>query len=155
MPGPDDSRVKAYRKQAGDGTLPPVLLWWVSGLDCHLILDGHARLAAAVAESVEPPLLQLHRTMAGEDRAARIDDAVDSYERELARFAGLRTLHGPTLPDGAATAGPQLVRLLHELNTATRLTWARPLPGGEERWRRIAKDVTCGRDVSRGRWPRY
>ncbi|MYX98297.1 hypothetical protein GT045_26700 [Streptomyces sp. SID486] len=43
--------------------LPPVLLWWASGLDCHLVLDGHARLAAAIAESLEPPLLQLHRTV--------------------------------------------------------------------------------------------
>ncbi|MBV1949955.1 hypothetical protein [Streptomyces sp. BV129] len=155
VPGPDDSRVKAYRKQARDGTLPPVLLWWVSGLDCHLILDGHARLAAAIAESVEPPLLQLHRTVPRDDRAARIDDAVDSYERELARFAELRTVHGPTVPDGAATAGPQLVRRLHDLDTATRLTWAWPLPGGEEGWRRIAEDVTSGRGVSRGRWARY
>ncbi|MEU7076007.1 hypothetical protein AB0B30_38445 [Streptomyces narbonensis] len=47
MPDPGDSRVKAYPKQAREGTLPPVLLWWVSGLDCHLILDGHAGLAAA------------------------------------------------------------------------------------------------------------
>ncbi|MGB8939405.1 MAG: hypothetical protein WCD21_04060 [Streptomyces sp.] len=44
MPRADDPRVKAYRKQARDGTLPPVLLWWVSGLDCHLVLDGHAGL---------------------------------------------------------------------------------------------------------------
>ncbi|MBO3737955.1 hypothetical protein [Actinoplanes flavus] len=28
--GPSDGRVKAYRKQARDGSLPPVLLWWAS-----------------------------------------------------------------------------------------------------------------------------
>ncbi|MFF5725047.1 hypothetical protein [[Kitasatospora] papulosa] len=106
MPGPGDSRVKAYRKQAREGTLPPVLMWWVSGLDCHLILDGHARLAAAIAESVEPPLLRLHRAVARDDLAVRIDDAVGFYESELTRFAGLRTVHGPTVPDGAATTGP-------------------------------------------------
>ncbi|MET9378657.1 hypothetical protein ABZX98_31735 [Streptomyces sp. NPDC002992] len=54
LPDTDDGRVKAYRKQAREGILPPVLLWWVSGLDCHLLLDGHARLAAAIAEDVEP-----------------------------------------------------------------------------------------------------
>ncbi|MBD0421607.1 hypothetical protein H0H10_21045 [Streptomyces sp. TRM S81-3] len=149
MPGPGDSSVKAYRRQAREGTLPPVLLWWVSGLDCHLILDGHARLAAAIAESIEPPLLQLHRTVPRDDLAARIDDAVGFYEDELARFAGLRAVHGPAVPDGAATAGPQLVRLLHDLNTAAQLTWAWPLPGGEARWRRVAQEVTAGQD-----WPR-
>ncbi|MER6029508.1 hypothetical protein [Streptomyces sp. NPDC001851] len=148
MPGADDSRVKAYRKQAREGTLPPVLLWWVSGLDCHLILDGHARLAAAIAESVEPPLLQLHRTVPRDDLAARTDEAVGFYEHELARFAELRAVHGPTVPDGAATAGPQLVRLLHDLDTAEQPTWAWPLPGGEDQWRRIAREVTEGQD-----WP--
>ncbi|MFE9446302.1 hypothetical protein ACFYO2_47135 [Streptomyces sp. NPDC006602] len=128
MPDADDSRVKAFRKQAREGTLPPILLWWVSGLDCHLILDGHARLAAAIAESVEPPLLQLHRTVPRDDLAARIDEAVGFYEHELARFAELRAVHGPTVPDGAATASPQLVRCLHGLNTAEQLTWAGPCP---------------------------
>ncbi|MEU4035674.1 hypothetical protein [Streptomyces collinus] len=149
MPGPDDSRVKAYRKQAREGTLPPVLLWWVSGLDCHLVLDGHARLAAAIAESAEPPLLHLHRTVPRDDLAARVDDAVGSYEDEVARFAGLRAVHGPAVPDGAATAGPLLARRLRDLDTAVRPTWAWPLPGGEERWRRVAHEVTGGRE-----WPR-
>ncbi|WP_406490192.1 hypothetical protein [Streptomyces phaeochromogenes] len=146
MPDADDSRVKAFRKQAREGTLPPVLLWWVSGLDCHLILDGHARLAAAIAESVEPPLLQLHRTVSRDDLAARVDEAVGFYEDELARFTELRAVHGPTVPDGAATAGPQLVRLLHDLNTVEQPTWAWPLPGGEDEWRRIAREVTAGQD---------
>ncbi|MFF0739114.1 hypothetical protein ACFYVL_01830 [Streptomyces sp. NPDC004111] len=145
MPGPDDGRVKAYRKQVRAGTLPPVLLWWVSGLDCHLVLDGHARLAAAIAESVEPPLLHLHRTVPGDDLAARIDDAVDFYAYEMARFASLRAVHGPTVPDGAATAGPQLARLLHDLNTVQQPTWAWPLPGGEDQWRRLAHEETGGR----------
>ncbi|MGW6419647.1 hypothetical protein [Streptomyces sp. NPDC055055] len=149
MPDSDDSRVKAYRKQAREGTLPPVLSWWVSGLDCHLILDGHARLAAAIAESVEPPLLQLHRTVPRDEWAVGVDQAVDSYASDLARFAELRATHGPTVPDGAAAAGPELVRALHDLNTARRPTWAWPLPGGEEQWRRIAREVTAGEE-----WPR-
>ncbi|MER7479579.1 hypothetical protein ABTX60_18400 [Streptomyces sp. NPDC126510] len=149
MPGPGDGRVKAYRRQVREGTLPPVLLWRVSGLDCHLILDGHARLAAAIAESVEPPLLRLHRTVPGEDLTARIDDAVGFYEYELERFAELRAIHGPTVPDGAATAGLQLVRLLDDVNTAEQPTWAWPLPGGEGQWRRIAREVTVGKG-----WPR-
>ncbi|MDX2564852.1 hypothetical protein PV371_35100 [Streptomyces sp. TX20-6-3] len=148
LPAADDSRVKAYRKQAREGTLPPVLLWWVSGLDCHLILDGHARLAAAIAESVEPPLLELRRTAPHDDVAAGIHDAVGFYENELARFAELRAVHGPTVPDGAATAGPELARLLHDLSTRGRPTWCLPLPGGEAEWHRLRREVTAGQD-----WP--
>ncbi|MBO3739145.1 hypothetical protein [Actinoplanes flavus] len=33
LPTPDDGRVKAYRKPARDGRLPPLLLWWASNLD--------------------------------------------------------------------------------------------------------------------------
>ncbi|MGV9273247.1 hypothetical protein [Streptomyces griseosporeus] len=144
VPDADDGRVKAYRKQARDGTLPPVLLWWVSGLDCHLVLDGHARLAAAIAESVEPAVLQLRRALPRDELAAGVEEAVDTYERELARFAGLRAVHGSAVPDGAAVAGPELARRLHHLHTAQRPTWSWPLPGGEERWRRIAREATGG-----------
>ncbi|MFD3513432.1 hypothetical protein [Streptomyces sp. NPDC058657] len=150
MPDANDSRVKAYRKQAREGSLPPVLLWWVSGLDCHLILDGHARLAAAIAESVDPPLLLLHRTAASDDLATRTEGAASTYEDELARFALLRTVHGPTVPDGAVAAGARLARLLHDLDTARRPTWTWPLPGGEDRWRRFAREATRGRD-----WPPF
>ncbi|MFJ7965486.1 hypothetical protein [Streptomyces sp. NPDC096324] len=149
MPDADDSRVKAYRKQAREGRLPPVLLWWVSGLDCHVILDGHARYAAAVAESLEPPLLQLHRTVQRDDLAARTEEAVGFYEGELARFAELRAVHGLAVPDGAASAGPQLVRILDDLNTAQQPTWAWPMPGGENEWRHIALEVTGSQS-----WPR-
>ncbi|WP_428936212.1 hypothetical protein [Streptomyces sp. ACT015] len=143
MPGADDSRVKAYRGQAREGVLPPVLLWWVSGLDCHLVLDGHARLAAAIAESVEPPLLRVHRTLARDDLSTRVDEAVGDHTRELARFSVLRALHGPAVPDGAALAGPVLARRLAALDVAVEPTWAWPLPGGEAAWRRIADAVTA------------
>ncbi|ELS52534.1 hypothetical protein [Streptomyces viridochromogenes] len=143
LPDADDGRVKAYRKQARDGTLPPVLLWWVSGLDCHLILDGHARLAAAVAESTAPSLLHLHRTSPSDEVAAGTRQAVQRYEAELARFAELRTLHGAAVPDGAAVAGPSLARRLKELHTAPQRTWAWPLPGGQAQWRRVARAATA------------
>ncbi|GGP99888.1 hypothetical protein [Streptomyces roseolilacinus] len=144
MPGHGDGRVKAYRKQARDGTLPPVLLWWVSGLDCHVVLDGHARLAAAIAESTAPPLLHLHRTAPGDEVAAGTERAVERYEAELTRFAGLRARHGAAVPDGTATAGASLARHLGELHTATRPTWAWPLPGGPAEWRRVAREATGG-----------
>ncbi|MFE0824416.1 hypothetical protein ACFW4M_17590 [Streptomyces sp. NPDC058794] len=84
---PGAARVKAYRKHARDGTLAPVLLWWVSFLDGWLILDGHDRAVAALAEGSEPECVVLARlpdrahwrreadelTTAHEERAARPD----------------------------------------------------------------------------------
>ena len=92
---------------------------------------------------------RLHRTVPRDDLAARTNEAVSSYQDELARLAGVRAVHGPAVPDGAATAGPELVRRLHDLNTAQQPTWAWPLPGGEDQWWRTAREVTVGQD-----WPR-
>ena len=55
----DSARVKAYRK-LGPG-LPPVLLWAQSGLDGYLVLDGHDRLVAALADGTTPRTLVLSR----------------------------------------------------------------------------------------------
>jgi hypothetical protein len=55
----DDGRVKAFRKQARDGTLPPVLLFYFSLVNKWLVVDGHDRLHAARLENRTPPLLGL------------------------------------------------------------------------------------------------
>ncbi|NLU81089.1 hypothetical protein HCA58_22630 [Micromonospora sp. HNM0581] len=59
LPDADDARVKAYRRQAREQVLPPILLWVVTGFDGYLLIDGHCRLAAALAEGIEPPVLGL------------------------------------------------------------------------------------------------
>lgn len=45
LPDADSARVKAYRRKVREGVLPPVLLWYASGLDGYhrTILDGLAR----------------------------------------------------------------------------------------------------------------
>ncbi|TDC86199.1 hypothetical protein E1193_00660 [Micromonospora sp. KC606] len=55
----DAGRVRSYRRQYREGVLPPVLLWWVSGLQTLLVLDGHDRVTAALAEHVVPDVLVL------------------------------------------------------------------------------------------------
>jgi hypothetical protein len=60
-PRPDAARVKAWRKHARAGSLPPVLVAYVSGLDLFALLDGHDRLEAALAEHLPPPVLVLWR----------------------------------------------------------------------------------------------
>ena len=52
-------RLKWWRKKAREGSLPPILLWYVSGLNAYLILDGHYRLQAALDEQVAPQFLVL------------------------------------------------------------------------------------------------
>ncbi|MFF5710830.1 hypothetical protein [Streptomyces sp. NPDC012756] len=47
-------RVRAYRRQYREGVLPPVFAWWISGLDSPVVLDGHDRLTAALAEGGRP-----------------------------------------------------------------------------------------------------
>ena len=69
-PSPADAaRVKAWRKHARENTLPPVLLWWVTGLEAYVILDGHDRLRAAQLEGVDPALITLWQPREVEVRA--------------------------------------------------------------------------------------
>jgi hypothetical protein len=59
LAGPDADRVRSYRRQVREGVLPPVLLWWVSGMNTLLVLDGHDRISAALAEDAVPEVVVL------------------------------------------------------------------------------------------------
>lgn len=80
---PDAPRVKAYRKHVREGTLAPVLLWWVTFLDGWLILDGHDRAVAALAEGGEPPCLELIRLTGDEEWRRTVDEVTEAYRRQL------------------------------------------------------------------------
>lgn len=87
LPAPDASRVKAYRKHAREGTLAPVLLWWVSFLDGWLLLDGHDRAAAALAEGMEPACVELVRVPDDADWRATAEKITEAHEERVARLA--------------------------------------------------------------------
>ncbi|WP_243081985.1 hypothetical protein [Streptomyces sp. 891-h] len=87
LPAPDAPRVKAYRKHAREGTLAPVLLWWVSFLDGWLLLDGHDRAAAALAEGRQPPCVELVRLPDEADWRATAEEITAVHEERLARLA--------------------------------------------------------------------
>ena len=62
----ESGRVKYWCKVARDmqatdqgGTLPPLLLWFISGLDAFVLLDGHDRLYASLLTGIEPEYLIL------------------------------------------------------------------------------------------------
>lgn len=56
---PTSGRVKWWRKKCREGALPPVLVWFIGGLASFVILDGHDRLQAALAEGIQPQFLVL------------------------------------------------------------------------------------------------
>lgn len=61
----EDGRLKYWRKRARQNQLPSVLVYELTALsDRWLILDGHLRLAAALAERQLPPLIIIQATTA-------------------------------------------------------------------------------------------
>ncbi|WP_347253931.1 hypothetical protein [Leminorella grimontii] len=56
---PDDGRLKWWRKKCREGSLPPVLVWYIAGIASYVILDGHCRLQAAIEEGVPPDFLMI------------------------------------------------------------------------------------------------
>ncbi len=61
-PSSDGARAHALRKRARDGLLAPALLLYVSAIGGYVVLDGHDRIAAALAENSPPPLIALWPT---------------------------------------------------------------------------------------------
>lgn len=84
LSGADAARVKSYRRLLREGTLPPVLLWWVSGFDGWVILDGHDRAVAALAEGHRPVSIVLARGKDDRHQAEAIAATVQQHDRILA-----------------------------------------------------------------------
>ncbi|WP_069885614.1 hypothetical protein [Streptomyces luteocolor] len=96
LPAPDAPRVKAYRKHAREGTLAPVLLWWVSFLDGWLLVDGHDRAAAALAEGAPPECVELVRVPDDGAWRATAAEITEAHAQRVVRLAAR--------PDGPHTA---------------------------------------------------
>ncbi|MER6027903.1 hypothetical protein [Streptomyces sp. NPDC001851] len=133
---PDAPRVKAYRKHVREGTLAPVLLWWVPFLDGWVILDGHDRVVAALAEERTPECVVLTRLL-DEERWRRDARAMtEGHRRHLDRLAA-----HPATPalERQRTAvqqgyGDALAGLPYEPSAIR--TW--PVPGGAPAWDALA-----------------
>ncbi|WP_067967055.1 hypothetical protein [Nocardiopsis trehalosi] len=87
LSAPDAPRVRALRKHARDGTLAPVLLWWVSFLDGWLLLDGHDRAAAALAEGAAPDCVELVRVHDDTAWRATAEEITEAHSGRRARLA--------------------------------------------------------------------
>lgn len=124
----DSARVKAYRKLAAAGTLPPLLLWWISGLNCDVLLDGHDRLVAAVAEGIAPRVLRLARPLSQRTNSLWLDATIARHEELAAAHA-----HVPNeARDGRLNRN--LGVALQNLDELLGPTLAHPVPGGADGW---------------------
>ncbi|WP_234337114.1 hypothetical protein [Streptomyces xylophagus] len=132
----DAPRVKAYRKPAREGTLAPVLLWWVTFLDGWLILDGHDRAVAALAEGTQPVCVELRRVPDETDWRRTADEITEAHEQRLERLAA-RPAH-PGLAYQRATLDRAFGDTLSSLpyDDAPIPTW--PLSGGAQAWDELA-----------------
>ncbi|GAA2201900.1 hypothetical protein GCM10009787_58750 [Streptomyces bangladeshensis] len=128
---PDAARVKAYRKHVRDGTLAPVLLWWVPFLDGWLILDGHDRAVAALAEDRTPPCVVLTRLPDEDAWRREAEQLAEGHRRHSARFTGTERQRR-ALEEGY---GAVLAGLPYEPSAVR--TW--PLTGGTPAWEVLAR----------------
>jgi hypothetical protein len=122
----DAGRVKAHRKHVADGSLPPVLVWWVGGLTTPVVLDGHDRLAAALASGVAPPTIVLSGVRGPDDVRAGEEPRVVETLLDLAARGETSSPHARALAISVAA---------EQLATEERVrTLAWPIPDGEAGW---------------------
>ncbi|MFF9910761.1 hypothetical protein [Streptomyces sp. NPDC013457] len=129
LSAPDAPRVKAYRRQAREGTLAPVLLWWITALDGWLLLDGHDRAVAALAEDRAPHAVVL---AAAEDDATLAERyaALPAYEEAVRT----RVLRGPDPERQRAAWLRGLADHVTSIPFEEARTRAWPIPGGAAEW---------------------
>ncbi|MFI6013926.1 hypothetical protein ACIBAG_34840 [Streptomyces sp. NPDC051243] len=143
---PDALRVKAYRKHARDGTLAPVLLWWVSFFDGRLIPDGHDRALAALAEGAEPVCVEL-RSVVDEELWRRTAEEVTAAHRQRMDGLDSRPPH-PDLRGQRAAVERGYADAVASLPYDTAPTPSWNLPGGAPAWDDLAVGtmLECPRD---------
>jgi hypothetical protein len=139
MSAPDSGRVKAWRKHVRDGALPPILLYWVSGLAAHVVLDGHDRLLAAALDDAPVKALGLVRVIQYETDPAIKDAVFRQVERALiaADRARSRAMKERLARVERFMSVERANRLLLDVflpKTHAGPTRALPLEGGVESW---------------------
>ncbi|MET9678523.1 hypothetical protein ABZY68_36395 [Streptomyces sp. NPDC006482] len=125
---PEAPRVKAYRRRFREGVLPPVFAWWVSGFHSPVVLDGHDRLTATLAEGGRPAVLILSRAADAAWVALASAGPVREYEERTA------ALDGPLAATRSAHQSRRLADALRAIDRSPDLTRAWPYPGGPTAW---------------------
>jgi hypothetical protein len=137
------ARVRSYRRQHREGVLPPVLLWWVSGMATLLLLDGHDRLVAALAEGARPDVLVLAPAVRDDRSSAFLrDHHIREYDHRVAAMAS-----DPLAPLRLGVLGARLAAELHDTDRREGATRAWPLRGGRPVWDAMATALAPGRPL--------
>ncbi|WP_189947875.1 hypothetical protein [Streptomyces alanosinicus] len=133
---PGSGRVRAQRKLVREGAAAPVLLWWVSFLDGWLLLDGHDRAVAALAEGRRPDSVVLEQLPAAGEQWRGAEKIEEAHAYHMARLAALPP--GPGVERQRAHLERAYGEALAELPYAVVPTVTRPLPGGAPAWHALA-----------------
>jgi hypothetical protein len=147
----DAGRVKAWRKHVRGGSLPPVLLQWISGLAAYVVLDGHDRLLASAIESASAPALALEPVRdfsASDEQKEHVVEAVEkslkaaqrarSTDERLARVRRLFTTEDANRV--LLDAFSPWERPVHAR--------ARPIPGGPDQWASEVREALAFRAIN-------
>jgi hypothetical protein len=124
----DSGRLKALTKLAATNELPPALLWWHSGIQRHLVLDGHVRLAAFREAGMPVRVLLLS------------GQRVPRYAPEFLASAIERAEEIQHLIDDPSVRAKVTAALFTSLPGSQATTTAKPLTGGSQAWDREAHD---------------
>lgn len=135
-----NARVKAYRRLCREGSLPPILLWWVSGLDSYVILDGHDRLVAAILEAVVPQFIVLERADQEKEQHAQ-HELIASYAKTMNALNAALSRGGDSrgIHQAQSSASVSLAKQLSKPMVSP--TWAWPLPEGKTGWNKAAAAI--------------
>ncbi|MEV6201318.1 hypothetical protein AB0M64_15190 [Streptomyces sp. NPDC051771] len=136
---PEAPRVKAYRRRYREGVLPPVFAWWISGLNVPVVLDGHDRLTAALAEGGRPEVLILSRAADAAWLELCAKHPVAAYEGRMAALD-----EGPLRAVRASGEARRLARELAAAADRSGPTRAWPFPGGVPAWEAAAASHVPG-----------
>ncbi|MFE5915792.1 hypothetical protein [Streptomyces sp. NPDC056468] len=139
LSAPDAARVKAYRKHARDGSLAPVLLWWVTFLDGWVILDGHDRAVAALAEDRTPECVELGRVPDEEEWRRAAVEVTEAHEHRMQGLAA--HTDDPGAEHRRATMERAYGETIASLPYGVPPTRFLSLPGGAAAWDELAARV--------------
>jgi hypothetical protein len=152
MSSPDAGRVKAWRKHVRSGSLPPVLLQWISGLAAYVVLDGHDRLLAASIEQAPAPALALEpveEVVSSEERKravmAAVEKSLEAASRERTRSHDERLARARRLFT-TEDANQILLDTFAPQQLAARAR-ARPIAGGLEQWAAEVRQALAVRGI--------
>jgi hypothetical protein len=123
---PESGRMKSWRKRAREGTLPPVLVHFIGALDMFVLLDGHDRYAAALAEKVPVPWLHVTGLTLSPVNLDLTRQA--AIVREVARLSALV----PPMPTASLNA--LYAGAFDDRPWPSRVCYGRLLAGGAAKW---------------------